>query len=410
MSESEPKKLNLNKTSCSYCGNAPTSHFFSFAESLIFITLDNHAKKLITHTPSFIKKLADAIPPFLFRTLAFFKLVEFSRDINKAYTFRSKIIWQEAERRGIVMEQIIFLGKPLEYFRSPLPFLRKGRKIIKNYYFESLPIRPEFLDLRKNWDDKVILKEELMKYDIPVPTFRELSFFSLYRSQVDKVFSKLPHPVIVKPRIGSRGRHTITNIHTLKQLREGIKIARQICSHLVVEEHLEGKVCRATLVNGKLAGFYMAQAPRIVGDGKRTIRELIAELDRRRESRVEPIREGAELFSHIARSGFSIDDVLPFGISLSLSHRMGRFFGGKTREMIDELHTSFVPVFEKAAKVTGLSVVGFDAIIPDPTQPAEAQKWGIIECNTLPFIDLHYFTLEGSPRNIAGMIWDMWNQ
>ena len=59
-------------------------------------------------------------------------------------------------------------------------------------------------------------------------------------------------------------------------------------------------------------------------------------------------------------------------------------------------------------RTTGLMVAGFDSIIPDPTQPADSQHWGIIECNTLPFIDLHYYALEGKPQNIAGMIWDLW--
>jgi cyanophycin synthetase len=76
--------------------------------------------------------------------------------------------------------------------------------------------------------------------------------------------------------------------------------------------------------------------------------------------------------------------------------------------MVDEIHPSFIPFFEKAALVTGLSIAGFDSIIPDPTMDAYSQKWGIIECNTLPFIDLHYYALEGKPRNIAGMVWDLW--
>ena len=78
-------------------------------------------------------------------------------------------------------------------------------------------------------------------------------------------------------------------------------------------------------------------------------------------------------------------------------------------EMIDDLHPSFVPILKQAAEIVGLSVVGFDCIIPDPTKEANSQKWGIIECNSLPFIDLHYYALEGKPKNIAGMIWDMWN-
>ncbi len=400
MEADEPK---TSPGACSYCGNAPISHFFSFLEGLVSVPLDQYGKKIIKYVPSFVKRFADVFPEFLFRTFAFLGVARFSKDINKARTFRSKIIWEEAAKRGIQMEQVIFLDKPLDYYRASV----KGKYI----YFESIPIQPEFLDMDKNWDDKLLLKRELAKQSIPVPAYYEVSLFSLNNTNknIEKIFAKLPKPVIVKPRVGSRGRHTITNINTLSQLKEGIKEAGKICPYLIVEEELRGSVCRATVVNGELAGFYTAQTPVISGDGKKTIKELIDEIDQRREKRIEPIRLSEEVFSNLGRSGFKIDDVLPAGRRLTLTHRMGRFFGGSTKEMIDSLHPSFAPIFLQAAKVTGLSVVGFDAIIGDPTKGADTQRWGIIECNTLPFIDLHYFALQGKPRNIAGMIWDMWN-
>src|SRR3989338_4427503 len=337
------------KSSCPYCGDAPINHTLYFLGSIVTIALDSQAIKIIKYAPSFVKNFVDFIPSFLFETLSFFKLVKFSSDIDKAYTFRSRIIWEEAKKRGIIMEQIIFFSKPLDFYRTKL----KG----KNIYFESIPKKP----------------------------------------------------IIVKPRIGSRGRHTITNINTLRQFREGIKIAGQISSHLVVEEHLEGSVCRATLVNGVLAGFYRGNPPTLIGDGKKTIQELIEAKDKKRHSRVEPIHVSQELHDHILRSGFIFTDILSKGFSLSLSHRIGRLFGGTTKEMIDELHPSFIPILKQATKIVDLPVVGFDCIIPDPTKDANSQKWGIIECNSLPFIDLHYYALEGKPRNIAGMIWDMWS-
>ena len=389
----------VKKSSCSYCGDAPINHSLYFFDSIISIILDTHAIKIIKYVPHFIKNFVDLISGFLFEKLVFLKLAKFSSDINKVRTFRSRIIWEEAKKRRIVMEQVIFLGKPLDHYRAIL----KG----KNIYFESIPIRPEFLNMSQNWDDKVVLKQEFSKKSIPVPACFELSFWSF--KNPEKIFSKLEKPIIVKPRIGSRGRHTITNINTLQQLRESIKIAGQISSHLVVEEHLQGSVCRAILVGGILAGFYKAQAPTLEGDGKKTIKELIEEKDKKRHSRVEPIRVSKELHDHILRSGFTIADILPKGVSLSLTHRMGRLFGGTTKEMIDDLHPGFVSFFKEAAKIVNLSVVGFDCIIPDPTKDPSSQKWGIIECNSLPFIDLHYYALEGKPRNIAGMIWDMWN-
>ncbi len=395
----------LKKILCPYCGDSPVNHTRFALESLVTITLDNHLKKFINYVPFFVKDFVDLIPGALFKTLVFFKLAEFSDDINKANNFRSKIIWEEAKKRGIEMEQVIFLGKPLDYYRAILEINRRK----KYFYFESIPIRPEFLDISKNWDDKVVLKKEFRKRNIPVPDFFELSSFSFFHlKNTEEIFSKLRKPVIVKPRVGSRGRHTVTNINSLLQLREGINIARQICSYLVVEEHLEGSVCRATLVDGTLAGFYQAQAPIITGDGKKTIKELIDEKDRKRPNRVERVSISKELHDHIGRSGFILDDVLPDGLSLSLTHRIGRLFGGVTKEMGDDVHPSFVPILKQAAKITGLSVVGFDCIIPDPTKDQASQKWGIIECNSLPFIDLHYYALEGKPKNIAGMIWDLW--
>lgn len=404
MTQNEP---HAKKSSCPYCGDAHINHTFAFFESLIFITLDNFAKRFVKYIPAFVKSFVDLVPEYLFRTLVFLRLAVFSRDINKARSFRSKIIWEEAERRGIQMEQVILRDRPLDQYRAKLKI--KGRE--KFFYFESIPIRPEFLDLNQNWDDKVTLKKEFETWKIPIPTYFELSVFSLIFNpkKIEKIFSKLEKPIIVKPRVGSRGRHTVTNIQTLDQFKEGVKIVGEICPYMIVEEHLHGGVCRATLVDGELGGFYKAQSPILIGDGKKAIYELINDVDQNRHSRVEQIRIDKELHDHLGRSGFKISDVLPEGVNLSLTHRMGRLFGGSTVEMLDDLHPSFIPIFKEATKVTGLSVVGFDAIIPDPTKPVDSQKWGIIECNTLPFIDLHYFTLEGKPKNIAGMIWDLWS-
>jgi cyanophycin synthetase len=390
-------KLTSHKRKCSYCGDAQVNHKLYYLESIISSAFESHMAGVTRHAPDFLKDFASFIPVALFKVLIKLKLAHFSLDIEKACSFRSRVIWEEANRRGIPMEQIILGKRPLDWYRAVL----NGRAI----YFESIPIQPEFLDFKKDWDNKIILKKELFKHGIPVPTYKKLSIF---RSRnLNKIFSKFEVPMIVKPQLGSRARHTVTNINSLQHFKEGIAIAGQISPHLVIEEHLYGYVCRATLVGGVLAGFYKGELPFIVGDGEKTIRELIKEKDAGRIERYH-IRVVDELHDHILRLGFTIDDILPKGKYLPLSHRTGQLFGGMTVEMIDELHPSFVPILEKAASVIGLSVIGLDCIIPDPIKDANSQRWGIIECNTLPFINMHYYALEGKPRNIAGMIWDLW--
>ncbi len=382
---------------CSYCGEAPVNHTACYIENLFSHTVDSHISWTVKHSPRFLKNFANWVPILIFNTLAKLNLANFSSDIDKAKTFRSRVVWEEAGRRGIAMEQIFIGKKPIDWYRAKL-----GSKII---YFESIPIQPEFLDLKQDWDNKIVLKKELLKYNIPVPKYIGISPINF--SSLEEIFSKLEKPVIVKPLIGSRARHTVTNINSFEHFKKGIAITRQISPYIVVEEHLNGYICRATMVNKILAGFYRGQVPSVFGDGRKTIKNLIEDKNSQTNNRYH-IRIEDELHDHIARLGFTIDDILPEKVSIPLSHRAGQLFGGHTKEMIDELHPSFLPILEKAANIVGLSVIGFDCLIPDPTKPADSQKWGIIECNTLPFIDMHYYALEGKPRNIAGMVWDLW--
>ena len=110
----------VKKNTCFYCGEAPLNHGLSFFESMVSITIDNHAERFIKYVPSFVKDFVDSVPKLLFNTLVFFKIAKFSKDINKANTFRSRIIWEEAKKRGIEMEQVIFLNRPLDFYRAKL--------------------------------------------------------------------------------------------------------------------------------------------------------------------------------------------------------------------------------------------------------------------------------------------------
>ncbi len=391
------KDKDIKNNRCFYCGEAPVNHFLYKIENFITSVFEPHMLSVANHAPKFLKDFADFIPVSLLKILIALGLARFSSDIEKANSFRSKVIWEEAKRRNIHMDQVVLGNRYIDWYRAFL----NGKTI----YFESIPIQSEFLESKMNWDDKIILKNELKKNSIPVPDYEELSIFSF--KNLNNVFSKFNTPVIIKPKLGSRARHTVTNISNIDQFKLGIKVARKISTHLVIEEHLYGSICRATIVGGVLAGFYSGTVPTIRGDGNNTIAQLI-QIKNHGKIKKYHILLNEELTDHILRLGFTVDDILPKDKELTLSHRRGQLFGGDTKEMIDELHPSFVPILEKAARVTGLSVLGFDCIIPDPTKDESAQRWGIIECNTLPFIDMHYYALEGKPRNIAGMIWDLW--
>lgn len=336
----------------------------------------------------------------LVRIFLTLRIVAFSRNIERVASGRSQLIWEEARRRGIEMEQAIFLGKPLEHYRAKI----RGEWV----YFQSIPIPPELVvhDYEARLDDKFILAQELAKAGIPVPVSHTV--FSLRGAK--KAFDSLTKPVIIKPRNGSRGRHTTTHIKTHADLLAAFKLCREIAASMVIQEHFFGSVYRATVVGGKLVGFFKADPPRVIGDGKASIRELVAQKNKSRPEKLGDVQLGEDALAFLARQGLTADSVLPAGVAVDLSAKTGRFYGGYTRELFEQVHPDFAAHFEKAAQVMNAPVVGFDAIMEDPAKDPAAQKWGIIEGNSLPFIDLHYYAFEGKTRDIAPFIWDLWRQ
>ena len=386
------------KSECSACGTSPVNHRLFLISTII----DDMLGKSVAVLFGWVKvpregKLSNLVNAGFVGLFRIFHLAHFSEDMEKAISGRSKLIWEEATRRGIKMQQVVMFGKHLEQYRAKI----NGEWI----YFQSIPAPSWLPQDGYEWiDDKFKLAQVLEKNNIPVPKVRKSKTL---RASL-RAFDELEKPVIIKPRAGSRGRHTTTNIRTREELTAAHKLGKQIATELVVEEHIFGSVCRATVVDNKLVGFFRADPPQVTGDGTHSIRELIVEKNKNKNEQLGDIEINPDLTSFIARYRYDLDSIIPKDTVLDLSAKTGRFYGGYTREMFTEVHPKMHEIFAKAGKVIQASIVGFDLIIKDPTADPDTQKWGIIECNSLPFIDLHYFPLEGTPKNPAKDIWDLW--
>jgi cyanophycin synthetase len=84
--------------------------------------------------------------------------------------------------------------------------------------------------------------------------------------------------------------------------------------------------------------------------------------------------------------------------------------GGETHEIPESIHPKLHALIERLSQLLDVPLAGFDLIIPDPEADPDIQKWGILEANTLPFIDLHYNPLYGKTSNVAVAIWDLWQK
>ncbi|MBI5645100.1 hypothetical protein HY970_03305 [Candidatus Kaiserbacteria bacterium] len=380
---------------CPHCGNNPVSHRLTWASasvSVLALPIHSRTGRWLDRLGGYIAKYAFMTVVYIFRMCG---LARTSTDPAGAMSDRGKVLWEEALRRGYKFNGYTVLGKNTDAYRAQL----KGRTL----YFSAI-LRPVTTESGADWwlDDKALLKDKLKHAGIPTPRGGSFSRFEPLRT----CFEMLEKPVIVKPRIGSRGRHATTHITTEEELYDAFLCAKQLCHWVVLEEHLVGSVYRGTLIDGKLVGVLRGDPPRIVGDGERTIVELVAIKNSLRHSKVAPVELTDTHERFLLRTGRNFDTVPPLGQVVDLLEKIGVSYGGYSAEEIDITHLETRRVLEAAGRAIADPIIGFDFIIADITRNPHEQKWGIIECNSAPFINLHHDPVGGTPINVAAHVWD----
>jgi cyanophycin synthetase len=162
-------------------------------------------------------------------------------------------------------------------------------------------------------------------------------------------------------------------------------------------------------VDGKIAGVMRREPPYVLGDGKHTVRELV-EKENKNPLRHGPIFHeialGDEAVAELKKQNLTLDSIAPKNKMIFLHEKVSRSYGASTTEITD-IHPDNRELFLKIAATLGDPLVGVDFMITDMARSWHDQLCGVIECNSLPFIDLHHFPLKGPAVNVAGMVWDM---
>lgn len=342
----------------------------------------------------------EAFLPYFFKGLSLLRLGRITEKLEDDNIDRTKFIWKAATTRGIVMKQFRIFNRPTIIFMAEFG----GQKII----FEGLP-RPKGASRESlEWmDNKGIMKKKFQKGGIPVAK----GGTAMTILGAKKLFYFLNHPVITKPNLGSRSRHTTTHLSDEVSFLKAFLKARQLSPWVVIEEELQGFVFRITLIGGKLAGALRREPPFVMGNGISTVRELVTkenENPKRHNGVFHEIPMDAEAVEELKRQGLKWESVPEKNMFVTLNQKVGRGQGGSNTEMLPHVHPENVKLFEKLVKVLGDPLVGVDFIMQDIEKPWTEQKLcGAIECNSLPFLDLHHMPLYGEPIDPSGKLWDV---
>jgi cyanophycin synthetase len=257
--------------------------------------------------------------------------------------------------------------------------------------------------------DKSLTKALLGDNGVPVPR----GSVAADEDEAVEIAEKLGWPVVVKPLDASHGRGVLTNIRSESELRLAYKDALKFRDDVIVEQFLEGFDFRFLVIAGRFICAAQRVPAFVVGDGKRTIEELVQEVNRdpRRGIGHEKILTKIEIddlsLALLSRRNLTPKSVPAAGETVYLKATANLSTGGISRDVTDSVHPSNIHLMERIARIVGLDIAGIDVISPSVEHPIGDVSGGIVEVNAAPGFRMHTDPTEGTPRDAAGAVLDM---
>lgn len=270
-----------------------------------------------------------------------------------------------------------------------------------------LEIRKENASTRvwRHWvtlDDAVTLRLALNKplvyrllssAGLPVP--EHLTFDAGDPSPALLFLSRTPSPCVLKPAADSGGSGTTSGVRTPGQLRRATLRAARLQPKLLIERQLSGDVYRLLFLDGELLDTVRRSPPRVTGDGRSTIEQLIAaENERRLAAAVDRVpsllRIDLDCIFTLEAAGLRLRSVLPPGVTAAVKTVVSQNRREENETVRDGLSPDVIAAAAAAARVVGVRLAGVDVITPDAAVPLAESGGVILEVNGTPGLHYHY--------------------
>ena len=101
---------------------------------------------------------------------------------------------------------------------------------------------------------------------------------------LEATIKKIGYPIVLKPLDGNHGKGASINVKTWEDAVEGLAYAKKYSRRIIVEKFVTGFDFRVLIIDNKLVAAAKRVPAHVIGDGQKTIQELIAitNLDPRR--------------------------------------------------------------------------------------------------------------------------------
>jgi len=254
--------------------------------------------------------------------------------------------------------------------------------------------------------DKDLTKRLLRQVGVPVPHGRAVS------SAKDAWAAALEIgvPVVVKPCSANHQRGISIELTTEAEIMQAYDFAVEAgeTDDILVEQYALGQHHRLLVVGNRLVAAAKGHSECVLGDGVRTITELVAIVNsdpRRGEAYTDQLGTlllSAPAIIELNKQGLTVDSIPENGRTVVV-----RRTGDLTTDCTDEVHPETAEQAVIAARVVGLDIAGLDVLATDISRPLSEQKGAVVEVNAGPSLSPHVSPLYGKPQKVGDAIMNM---
>jgi len=186
--------------------------------------------------------------------------------------------------------------------------------------------------LGQQWQkSKVTAKAVMRTLGLPTPTH----VMALREEQVQEAVERVGYPCVLKPLDSGGGKGVTANVRTLSGAIEAFRVAHeQKQGPVLVEAHVQGEDHRLMVIDGQFVAAIRREPSFVVGDGKKSVATLIAELNANRSTNMVSSRylriiaKDDVLERHLATQSLTLLDVLANGQRVTLRSNANLTTGG----------------------------------------------------------------------------------
>ena len=173
---------------------------------------------------------------------------------------------------------------------------------------------------------------------------------------------------------------------------------------LVIERQHEGDVYRLLLLDGELLDAVRRRPPHVVGDGRSSIRELIAAENERRLAAFPSggmwlLRADLDCVVALRAQGLNLRAVPAAGALVRVKNVTNQNRVDDNESVRDAIGPGLAEDAARAARAVGIRLAGVDVVTPDAGRPLRDAGGVVLEVNGRPGFHHHYLVANPEPSS-----------